>query len=54
MAFNGIDPNGKVDAAMMATSPSAEDKTKVEALDAARPKGELVAKFVEEGGLTKK
>jgi hypothetical protein len=53
MAFNGIDPNGKVDAAMMATTPSDEDKKKVDGLDKARPKGEQVAKFVADGGLEK-
>ena len=53
MAFNGIDPNGKVDAAMMATTPGAEDKKRVEDMDAARPKVEQVAKFVADGGLAK-
>jgi hypothetical protein len=54
LGFSGIDPNGKVDAKMLATNASADDAGKVQAMDANRPSAEQLDSFLEEGGLKKK
>jgi hypothetical protein len=54
LGFNGIDPSGKVDAQMLATTPGAADRAKVQQLAAARPKPAELAAFLKEGGLKKK
>ncbi|HVW11154.1 MAG TPA: hypothetical protein VHC90_21360 [Bryobacteraceae bacterium] len=54
LGFNGIDPDGKVDAKMLATSASADDAAKVQAMDANRPSGDQLNAFLQEGGLRKK
>ena len=54
LGFNGIDPSGKVDAKMLATSPGADDAEKVKALDSVRPAPEQLAAFLTEGALKKK
>jgi hypothetical protein len=54
LGFNGIDPNGKVDAKMLATTPGAADQAKVKALAAMRPAPEALDAFLKEGELRKK
>jgi hypothetical protein len=54
LGFNGIDPDGKVDAKMLATNASAADIAKVQAMDADRPAGDQLNAFLQEGGLKKK
>lgn len=54
LGFNGIDPNGKVDAKMLSTDASADDAAKVQAMDANRPSADQLDAFVQEGGLKKK
>jgi hypothetical protein len=54
LGFNGIDPDGKVDAKMLATNASADDAAKVQAMDAARPSSDQLDAFLQEGGLKKK
>lgn len=54
LGFNGIDPDGKVDAKMLATNASAADAAKVQAMDADRPSGDQLNAFLQEGGLKKK
>jgi hypothetical protein len=54
MGFNGIDPSGKVDAKMLATTPGAGDKDKVAKLSSSRPTEQELMAFLNEGGLNKK
>ena len=54
MGFNGIDPSGKVDAKMLATSPTAADAQKLKDLAAKRPTAADLAAFLKEGGLNQK
>ncbi len=54
LGFNGIDPNGKVDAKMLAATPGTDDEAKVKALDADRPAPEQLDAFLKEGNLRKK
>ncbi len=53
LGFNGIDPSGKVDKAMMATSPGDKDRETVDKMDKDRPADKDVEQFIQEGGLTK-
>ena len=54
LGFNGIDPSGKVDQKMMATTPTGSDQEKVKQMSAQQPTpGELKA-FLEKGGLNSK
>ena len=54
MGFNGIDPSGKVDAKMLATTPSAEHEAKAKQLAAMVPNSADLAAFLKEGGLKSK
>jgi hypothetical protein len=54
LGFNGIDPDGKVDAKMLSTNASAADAAKVQGMDANRPSGDQLDAFLQEGGLKKK
>lgn len=54
MGFNGIDPSGKVDAQMLATSPSAEHEAQAKHLAAMAPSAADLAAFLQEGGLKSK
>src|SRR6185312_14282617 len=54
LGFNGIDPDGKVDAKMLATSAGAADAAKVQAMETNRPSGDQLNAFLQEGGLKKK
>jgi hypothetical protein len=54
LGFNGIDPSGKVDQKMLATSPGSKDQQIVKKMAENRPKqAELIA-FLKEGGLNQK
>lgn len=54
MGFNGVDPSGKVDAKMLATSASAEHEAKAKHLAAMTPSAVDLAAFLQEGGLKSK
>ena len=54
LGFNGIDPNGKVDAKMLATEPTPADEAKVKALAGLRPSPAELTAFLTQGGLKKK
>ena len=54
MGFNGIDPSGKVDAKMLATTPSAADDAKAKQLTAMVPTPTALADFVKDGRLNSK
>jgi hypothetical protein len=54
LGFNGIDPSGKVDQKMLATTPTAEDQDKVKKMSAAKPSAADVKAFVKQGGLNTK
>jgi hypothetical protein len=54
LGFNGIDPSGKVDAKMLATTPSAEHEAKAKQLAALVPAPAALADFLKEGGLKSK
>lgn len=54
LGFNGIDPSGKVDAKMMATTPSAEHQAKAKQLSAMVPNTTDLAAFLKDGGLKSK
>lgn len=51
LGFNGIDPSGKVDQKMLATTPSAADQDKMKKMSANRPSAADLKAFVKEGGL---
>lgn len=53
LGFNGIDPSGKVDKAMMAATPGDKDRETVANLDKSRPPDSDVEKFIQQGGLKK-
>jgi hypothetical protein len=54
LGFNGIDPSGKVDAKMLATTATSEHQAKVKKMsDTAAKPAELDA-FIKDGGLNKK
>ena len=54
LGFNGIDPSGKVDQKMLATTATAADQAKVKQLSSGRPQAAELAAFLREGGLKKK
>lgn len=54
LAFNGVDPSGKVDKEMLAKVPSAADTDKVKKMDANRPAAADLKAFLKEGGLKEK
>jgi hypothetical protein len=53
LGFNGIDPSGRVDKAMMATTPGDKDRETVANLDKNRPSDAEVEEFIRQGGLKK-
>lgn len=54
LGFNGIDPSGKVDQKMLATTPSAADAETVKKMSDNRPTEADLKTFVQEGGLNAK
>ena len=54
LGFNGIDPSGKVDAKMLATSPTSADEAKVKEMVKAAPNPSDLDAFIREGGLNKR
>jgi hypothetical protein len=54
LGFNGIDPSGKVDQKMLATSAKKEDEDKVKKMSANRPAAADLKAFLQEGGLNSK
>ena len=54
LGFNGIDPSGKVDQKMLATTPSAADAESVKKMSDNRPTEADLKAFVQEGGLNVK
>jgi hypothetical protein len=54
LSFNGIDPSGKVDAKMMATTPTAANVDKATKMAANRPSDAELQAFLKEGGLNSK
>ena len=54
LGFNGIDPSGKVDEKMLATTPTDAQRAKVRELASQRPTPAELQAFLEEGGLKKK
>ena len=54
LGFNGIDPSGKVDQKMLATTATAADQAKVKQLTDGRPQAADLTAFLKEGGLKKK
>jgi hypothetical protein len=54
LGFNGIDPSGKVDQKMLATTPTAADQANVKKMSDSRPTPADLKAFVQEGGLNAK
>ena len=54
LGFNGIDPSGKVDQKMLATSPTSKDEESMKKMSANRPTAADVKAFLQEGGLNTK
>ena len=54
LGFNGIDPSGKVDQKMMATSPKPADEDNAKKMSANRPTAADLKAFLAEGGLNSK
>jgi hypothetical protein len=54
LGFNGIDPAGKVDEKMLATSPGASDHEQVKKMDGSQPSEAELKAFLDEGGLNAK
>jgi hypothetical protein len=54
LGFNGIDPSGKVDQKMLATSPTAADQDKVKKMSANQPSAADLQGFLKQGGLNAK
>ena len=54
LGFNGIDPSGKVDQKMMATSPQTADQEKVKNMSVNRATAADLKSFLQEGGLNTK
>src|SRR6266576_2252933 len=50
LRFNGIDPSGKVDAKMLATTPTSADEQNMKKMSEARPTAADLKAFVQEGG----
>ena len=51
LGFNGIDPSGKVDQKMLATTPTGADLEKVKKMSSAQPVPTDLKNFLKEGGL---
>ena len=54
LGFNGIDPSGKVDQKMLATTPGAKDQEQVKKMSDNLPTAADVKSFLQEGGLNAK
>jgi hypothetical protein len=54
LGFNGIDPSGKVDQKMLATSPTGADQEKVKKMSASQPPPAELKGFLKDGGLNAK
>jgi hypothetical protein len=54
LGFNGIDPSGKVDQKMMATTPTAADQEKAKQMSANQPSAADLKAFLQQGGLNAK
>ena len=54
LGFNGIDPSGKVDQKMLATTPTAADQDKVKKMSANQPSAADLKGFLNQGGLNTK
>jgi len=54
LGFNGIDPSGKVDKQMLATTPTTADQANVKKMSDNRPTDTDLKAFVKEGGLNAK
>jgi hypothetical protein len=54
LGFNGIDPSGKVDAQMLATSATSDSEAKVKKMSDSAPSPADLDGFIKEGGLNKK
>jgi hypothetical protein len=54
LGFNGIDPSGKVDQKMLATTPTAADQDRVKKMSANQPSAADLKGFLKQGGLNAK
>src|SRR6202790_3234386 len=54
LGFNGIDPSGKVDQKMLATTPTGADQDKVKKMSANQHSGADLKAFLKDGGLNTK
>jgi hypothetical protein len=54
LGFNGIDPSGKVDEKMLATTPTGSDEEKVKQMSAHQPTPAELQAFIQKGGLNSK
>ena len=54
LGFNGIDPSGKVDQKMLATTPTSADQEKVKKMAANQPSAADLKGFLNQGGLNAK
>jgi hypothetical protein len=54
LGFNGIDPSGKVDQQMLATSATADHQAKVKKMAELAPSAADLEAFIKEGGLNKR
>ena len=54
LGFNGIDPSGKVDQKMLATSAKTADQDNMKKMSANRPNTADLKAFLEKGGLNSK
>ena len=54
LGFNGIDPSGKVDAKMLATTPGAADQENMKKMSTNQPSAAELKTFLQEGGLNAK
>lgn len=54
LGFNGIDPSGKVDQQMLATSVTADHQAKVKKMAELAPSAADLDAFIKEGGLNKR
>ena len=54
LGFNGIDPSGKVDQKMLATTPTPADQEKMKKMSASQPSAADLKGFLKQGGLNPK
>jgi len=54
LGFNGIDPSGKVDEKMLATTPTSKDEDAMKKMSSNQPPPAEVKAFLKEGGLNSK